>query len=148
MTRSVAFAVAAAVLAWVPSVALHWIRGVDFATSDFAIVTLAMSSVAEGECVYLRRHRFGPARYVLTILFVWLIGPLALLLGATTTGGGFAQPHTLAQLAKFVLYWPLLTLLGSTYDGYSLGLAALTVTLVVAAFTSARRARNAAVSAN
>jgi len=141
----VAIAVAAAVLAWVPTVAVHWIRGGESPALDVAIVTLAMFGVAAGECFYVSRRDHTPAPYLLTVLFVWLLAPLAFFLGASATGGGMAQLRSLQDLATFVLLYPGLMFLGPFYDGSVLGLAVLSVTLVVAAFTSAARTRTRGV---
>lgn len=109
---------------WLPSITLHAVRGENFCGVDVLALTgllPVLAVVATVAAQRLQGSTGGAAFAPLAVsLGVWVLGPLAMSVSATPTGGGFAMQGWWTALPALTALFPLTTFMMATYDG-SLG---------------------------
>src|SRR5437868_2141310 len=96
---------------WLPSIVVHLWRGDTFSAKDVLVLTLVMPAVATTAAIAGQRFvklRMAGAFVSLAVCGgMWLLGPLAMFISATPTGGGFAMPDPWASLLIMTAIFPL-----------------------------------------
>ena len=122
------------VACWIPDVTLHVLRKYDFSRADVLAVTVLMPlSAVTAYLATVRSFRTEertPSVAFFMVVGVWVSGPLAMMIAATPTGGGFSQP--LAWRGIIVGLLPPYTFMMSTYDTSLAGLAFASLALFCA----------------
>jgi hypothetical protein len=135
-------AIAGALSFWAPDIVVHVIRGKDFAGRDAMLLTwllpLMVLLLALVDISLVGRI-FNDRGKVVAVLFgIWLLGPLSMFIGASTSDGGFAMPNSGAAVIIMTVFFPIFTFMMSAYEGSLLALLIVTIGLVLFA---GRRAR-------
>jgi hypothetical protein len=123
--RTLAFYVATTFLGgltfWLPSIGVHFYRRANFSGPDVIVLTgvLPVFAIVAGLTAQrLRRaERDAPFMPLLVALGIWLVGPAAMFVSATATGGGFATENWLVPLLVLMALFPISTYAMGTYDG-------------------------------
>jgi hypothetical protein len=113
-----------------------------------ALLTLAVPACTVGVCLFLRRRFPQHLRAVplWMLLGVWVLGPLGIAVGMIPLGGTFLTAEHVREFLALWLWFPLATLILSTYSG-SLG-GVLLVTVALPACAVIRSPRLAGASNN
>lgn len=131
---------------WIPGIIVHAIRRYHFGESPFEIISIltlpVVASVVTLELLF-RLPRAISSRGAIALwmlLGIWLFGTTCITLGATFSGGGFAQPEgwQVIRWSLMGLFVPL-TLMMSAYDGTLLPLVVVTIGFIITGIVSRRR---------
>jgi hypothetical protein len=135
-----------AVSFWLPDVLIHAVRGYKFGGWDILLISvvLPLTFVAAYLLAAKRFFKDESRRGVvgLLILGVWLFGGFFMMVGASFSGGGFANPdgsHSAVMLTLASVV-PFFTYMLSAYDGSLLAL--LIVSCVALAIFLASRVKS------
>jgi len=128
---------------WAPSVLLHWFRGHKFSGLDVLAVTvllpfttvLLFGAVPKTTVFEVPENHKQAA--LSALLGIWLLGPLMMSLGWSSSGGGFSGSGGWLFVTLGTAAFPVFTFIMSTYDGT---LAALSITTAALVFLSKVRA--------
>lgn len=131
---------------WIPGIIIHAIRRYHFGESHFDSLSILalpfLTSVVTLELLFRRpcgiSSRGAIALWML--LGIWLFGTVCTTLGATFSGGGFAQPEgwQIIRWSLMGLFIPL-TFMMSAYDGTLLSLIVVTIGFIITGIVSRRR---------
>lgn len=111
-------AVVGGIAFWVPSVVLHAIRSDRFYGTDVValtvlplLVAIAVTFVAD---FITNRTVRATSTPLAVALGVWILGPLAMFLSATPSGGGFATQGSWIEVLALTAMFPLTTFMLAT----------------------------------
>lgn len=109
---------------WLPSIALWAVRAESFSGIDALALTGLLPLVAIAATFIADRITCSSRPVATTPLAVcvglWVLGPLAMTISATSTGGGFVNDGGWLIVIALTAMFPLTTYMMATYDG-SLG---------------------------
>ena len=122
---------------WILDIILHAIPGKDFSS----IQVLSMTIILPILCVkrlfiysYGKDIQISPLRAASAMLLgIWLFGPLATMISATFSGGGFSHSslELWIGLVLFTVLFPACTFMMSAYDGALFALFLITIVLPI-----------------
>lgn len=127
---------------WLPSVVFHAFRGYQFGESRFDIIGITIMPVVTSLLaleLLARKMRDISSRGVIALcmlLGIWMLGPLFTMLGASFSGGGFAQPGTSYLLLTGIVLFVPYTFMMSTYDGTLGALGVITILFILVGIIS------------
>ena len=125
---------------WAPDVALKAYRGYEFSGVDALLLSILMPCAlltGYGLLFWLRSGRRPVLPVALFMLLgVWTLGSLSMMLGASFSGGGFAQPGSDVWDVIALGLRPQYTYIMAAYDGslLALGLATILMALIQVGF--------------
>jgi len=126
---------------WLPDMLIQWIRPPH--RIWISLLTFFVPIVVGTVWFLLSRRpahsRFPAGLPLFMLLGIWMLGPLAIAIGALPVGGKFLQ---IEQLGSFLMLWamfPISTFIMSTYSGSLGGIGLATLVLLVAAVVSSVR---------
>lgn len=126
--KSVGYILEGAMIFWCPGLILHAVRGARFGGFDMLALAIALPLFCLWWLLRIpRSRRLGPA--LLSVLGIWLLGPLMMAINATTAGAGLALPGGWRLITIGFFEFPLYTFMLSTYDG-TLGPLLITTALL------------------
>jgi hypothetical protein len=132
---TLAYIVIGGVAFWAPDIALKAYRGYEFSGSDALLLSIIMPC-ALLTCyglLFWRRSGRRPALPVALsmLLGVWILGSFSMMLGASFSGGGYAQPGSEVWDVIALGLRPQYTYIMATYDGSLLALSLVTILMVL-----------------
>ena len=120
---------------WLSSIAWHAIRAGRDSILDVVVLTVMlpiMAVIAARLTIAWRGGAGGASAAPSAILAgIWMMGPLAMFVGAAATGGGFVRETWWRELAMLTVMFPFTTFSFSTYDGSLYGVLLATVALLL-----------------
>jgi len=119
-----------AVLFWTPDVVLHGLAAGKFSGRHVLILTYGLPLVVLTSLLLIGRFRWTENRKLIApfvLLGIWLAGGLAMTIGATFSGGGFATSGGWKGLGLGAI--PPFTLMMASYDGSLFALLLTTLCL-------------------
>ncbi len=126
---------------WVPSIVVHLISGTNFSGQRVWVVTMLSVLASIFSFRVLNRLFAAPAYRAAALLSllvgIWLLGPLATMLSASFSGGGFSRPGALEAVLSQTVHFVPGAFVAATYDGTLGALAAVTVWFLAAALRNA-----------
>ena len=130
--------ISAALLFWVPDVVVHLIAGRSFSGADVRLMTVLIPLICVTGFMVCPKLCYGrlwnATEAMVAVGGIWLMGPLATMVAATFSGGGFAAApyRSLGEILMLgTLLFPIYTFMLSAYDGTLFALMIVTVILLV-----------------
>jgi hypothetical protein len=133
VAKSLAVILLAGAICWLPSIALHWLHRSDFDGADASLLTVLIPVFSYFALLLSRLLLPAPRRYAfvgfLVTVGLWFVGPWAMFISATASGGGLAATSTPSEL--LILLIPGIAFIFATYDGSLFGLLLSTMLIFV-----------------
>ena len=119
---------------WAPGVVLHAMKAGEFSAREVWALTLLLPwslLTVYGILWQFKGKQMGdPSIAIFMLLGCWIMGPLAMMIGATFSGRGFHEPDTWLFTIIATILFPIYTFMLSTYDGTLGGLLLVSALLI------------------